>query len=75
MEAGERELRKAFEDVSNRNIKAILEHGNKTRKIVREVEAKVDKLEDTIRNFDDKIKVLEKLLSNIQQKVYVGGTT
>ena len=74
MEAGEKELKKAFEETSTRNIKAILEHSNETRKLTRNLEEKVTKLEEIIIIQNNTIEELRKLLVNVQVKMYSGGT-
>lgn len=74
MEAGERELRKAFEEVTTRNVKAILDHNNETRKMVIELINKINTLEGKVREQDGTISQLRMMLSTIQAKVYQGGT-
>jgi len=74
MESGEKELRKAFEEVSNRNIKAVLEHSNQTRKMINELKDQVNNFQETLRNFEQKLNEIRKLLTNVQQKIYSGGT-
>jgi len=74
MESGERELKQAFEEVTTRNVKAILQHSNETRILVRELEKKVVLLEGNIREQNKEIEALKKQLANVQTKVFSGGT-
>lgn len=70
----EKELRQAFEETSNRNIQMILDHSNETRRLTKEFEIKVLKLEEQIRIQNNIIEELRVQLSSIQMKVYAGGS-
>ena len=72
MEAGEKELRQVFEDVTTNNVKATVAHSNETRKMMRVLEEKVILLEGILRQYDEKIEDLRKLLVNVQMKLYSG---
>ena len=74
MEAGDKEIRKAFEDVTTRNVKAAVDHCNTTRAMMRELEEKVAKLEGHIRTQDETISRLRAQLASVQTKVFSGGT-
>ena len=74
MEAGEVELRKAFEEVATRNINTILEYSKETRKLLRELEKKAGKMDETIRNQSGIIDDLKKQLSVVQTLIFSGGT-
>jgi predicted RNase H-like nuclease (RuvC/YqgF family) len=74
MEAGEKEMRKAFEEVTTRNVKAAIAHLNETRKMVQELTKKVDHLEKTIIEKDGVINSLRVQIAGIQQKLYSGGS-
>lgn len=74
MEAGEAELRKAFEEVATRNINTILEYSKETRKLLRELEKKAGKMDETIRNQSGIIDDLKKQLSVVQTLIFSGGT-
>lgn len=75
MEAGEKEIRQAFEETTTRNVNTILEHSNETRKISRETAEKVINLENTIRSQNEVIKELRMQLAAIQAKLYLNGTS
>lgn len=70
----EKELLQAFEETANRNIQMILDHSNETRRLTKEFEMKVLKLEEQIRIQNTTIEDLRKLLVNVQMKVYAGGS-
>jgi len=74
MESGEKELRKAFEDVTTNNVRAAVTHGNETRKLVRELEEKIKSLDGIIRQVDEKIEGLRGQITSMQMKIYSGGT-
>lgn len=74
MEAGEKEMRKAFENVTTRNVKAAVAHSNETRKIVRELEDMVHRLEGTLREQDKKIEMYKQQITSLQAKIYREGS-
>jgi hypothetical protein len=74
MAAGELENYKAFADTIHQNVKAILQHGNETRKMLRTLEEKVEHQEKDLRLKDQKIEELRGLITNLQARVYAGGT-
>jgi len=74
MEAGELELRKVFEETTTKNVRSMLDHGNETRKIVRELQEKVNQQDATIREQNKNIEALKLQLSNLQRIIYSGGT-
>ena len=75
MEAGEMEMRLAFEEVTTRNVKAAINYSTETRKIVRELEKKVDHFEKVIVGKDEVINDLRLQIARIQQQLYTGGLT
>lgn len=70
----EQELRKAFEEVTTRNVKAVVEHSNETRRIVREFEDKITTLVNRVRQYDDRLNILQTQLSALQARTFAGGT-
>ena len=74
-EAGDREVMKAMEEVTANNVRAAVAHGNETRKLFRELEAKVVSLDGLVRTQQEEIKGLKQQLSSVQAKVFRGGTT
>jgi len=73
MSAGEKEIVLASEETTRRNVKAAVAHGNETRQLFRELEAKVTKLEEHIRLQNKNIDELRLQLVNVQAKVYSMG--
>lgn len=74
MDAGELEVRKAFEEVTTRNVKGVVNFSNETRKIIRSLEVKILHLEELMREKDGIINNMRQQISLIQQKLYKGGT-
>jgi len=74
MEAGELELRKAFEEVTTRNVQAAINYSNETRKIVRVLEEKVKHFEELAQAKDKEIAAIRLQMATIQQKLYSGGS-
>jgi chaperonin cofactor prefoldin len=74
MEAGELEIRKAFEDVTTNNVRATVNHSNTTRKLVTELNKKVGSLEGEIRQFSSKIDMLQSQITTLQTVLFAGGT-
>lgn len=75
MDAGELQIRQAFEEVTKRNVEGVVKYSNDTRKIVRECENKIILLEKIIREKDSVINGMKQQISLIQQKIFSGGTT
>ena len=74
MGAVEKELRKAFEDVTTNNVMASIDFSNETRKIVRLLSERLAKIEIKLTQQDEIIAALKLQLANVQMKVYNGGT-
>ncbi len=70
----DKELRMAFEDTTKKNVSAAINHGNETRKIVRELETKVLYLQNALSSREQDIKQLRIQLASIQTKLFSGGT-
>lgn len=74
MEAGEKELRKAFEDVTTGNVKTILDFSTVTRKIVRDLETRVVSLELKLIEQNKVINELKMQLASVQMTLFNKGT-
>jgi len=74
MEAGEKELRKAFEDVTTRNVKSTIEFSNETRKIVKELESQVQLLLNELSVQKAQMDQFRIQLAGVQTKLFSGGT-
>ena len=74
MEAGEMEMRQAFEEVTTRNVQAAINYSNETRKLVRELEEKTLHLEKALMGKDKVINGLRLQIVAIQQQLYQGGS-
>lgn len=74
MDAGEKELRKAFEETTVRNVQASIDHSNNTRKTVLELKKEVEELKDFVAQYNKRFEEMTKQLSVLQTKVYAGGS-
>ncbi len=74
MAAGDREVLKALEEVTTRNVTAVVAHANETREITLGVEKRINKLEEIILQQNEIIEAFRLQLSLIQGKLYSGGT-
>ena len=70
----EKELAKAFEETTTRNVQAILDHGNKTRKMIKNLEVEVETLKFMVRSQNNLLEQFRIQLAGLQAKVYQGGT-
>jgi len=69
-----KEIYKAFEETTKRNIDSVIQHGNQTRIIVRDLESKVQFLQNALASREEDIKQLRVQLASIQMKLFNGGT-
>lgn len=74
MEAGEKELRKVFEEVTTRNVNTIKDYTTDTRNLVRDLENEVKQLKKLVMSRDEEFRGLQAQIANIQQKLYSSGT-
>lgn len=74
MEAGEFQLRQAFEQVTTKNVQTMIAYSTETRKLVREFEEKITHLTNLMLIQDNTIDELRKQLAIVQGKIYSGGT-
>ena len=74
MAAGDKEVLEVFQEVTTRNVKAVVAHSNQTRDMVRELENKIKSLDGLVRQYDEKIDMLQKQIVVLQTKLYSGGT-
>lgn len=70
----EKELREAFENTTTNNVKTMIAYSKETRKIVRDSEEKIIKLEKELRNQNTIIDELRNHISNVQAELFRGGT-
>ena len=74
METGEREMRKAFEDVIRNNVKTIADYSTSTRDVVRNLEDEVKELKNMLVTRDSELAALKQQVAIIQGVLYKGGT-
>lgn len=71
---GELQIKKAMEEVTTRNVSAAIQHSNETRRLFRALEIKINTNEQIIRSQNEKINNLQKQVSALQARLYIGGT-
>lgn len=74
MAAGELEMRKAFEEVTTRNVKTISAFSQETREIVRKLEEEVKKQNKLLSQYDQKFADIKQQIVVLQAKLYSGGS-
>ena len=74
MEAGEREMRKAFEDVTTQNVRTTIDYSTETRRIVRDLGQAVQDLKNMVAAKDIELIELRRQLGVVQGQIYKGGT-
>lgn len=74
MDAGEREVKKALEDVQVNNIKAIIAFTESSRQMVLAQQTKIDSLNSQIQAQADLLNQFRIQLAGIQGFIYKGGT-
>lgn len=74
MDETDKDLRRAFEDVTLRNLKTMTAYNEATREIVSQFEAQLNRMGDVIVLQNDIIARYENQLTALQQKVFSGGT-
>lgn len=61
------------EEIEQRNIMAILDHSNKTRDIVRDLETQVNEYKALTVSLNEKIEMLKTQVQQLQVKLYTGS--
>ena len=74
MEAGEREMRKAFEQVTTNNVRTVIDYSKTTRELVRESGKKVEHMEKLLQEQNKTIAQLRQQLAVVQGKLYANGS-
>ena len=74
-EAGQREMSQIFEETTTRNVKTSVEFAQSTRKIVREMEAKVLALQAQVVSQGQLLNQFRIQLAGVQTKLFSGGTS
>lgn len=69
------DFRKHFEEVTNKNVEAMIDYCKETRKLNYNLESRVESLQNTVMAYDERIKLLTTQISMIQAKLYAGGIT
>ena len=75
MEAGEKEIKKAFEEVTTRNVLTGIEYTKETRKLFRNLEEKVDRLQNQVVAQGELLNQFRIQLAAVQTKLFSGGSS
>jgi hypothetical protein len=75
MEAGELELKQAFEEVTTRNVQTTVDFTQDTRKLFRELEQKVFALQSQVVAQSELLNQFRVQLAGVQTKLFSGGTS
>ena len=75
MEPGEYENRKAFEEVTTKNVKTMIGFSEDTRELIRNFEERMIKLESILRQQNVELSNFRLQLAGVQAKLFNGGTT
>ena len=70
MEPGELELRKAFEEVTTKNVRTVIEYTTSTRTLVRELEEKLKLANKKIMQYEEKFQTIQSQMAIVQAKLY-----
>jgi len=74
MEAGEREMKKAFEDVTTSNVRTMIAYCKETRALVHAFGEEVQELKRMVATRDTQTAELRRQLGILQGKIYKHGT-
>ena len=70
MGSGEKELRQVFEEVTTKNLKTTIDFSQETRKMFRDLEKKVTRLESVVVTQNEINQGLKSHIQTIQAKLY-----
>lgn len=73
MEAGEKEVKMAFEEVTTRNVRAAVDFSNTTRVIVRDLQSRVETLDRMFIQNTEKMELMQNTISLLQMRLYNAG--
>ena len=74
IQAGELEKVKASEEVTRRNVQAVIQHSNETRKALLELREMFDALQGNVMNMQKLQEEQRKQLAALQQQFYARGS-
>ena len=60
-------------DLTERNIRAVLQHSNDTRALIRDLEAKFKVMENQTKQLTDALDMMRGQMQMLQVKVFTGG--
>ena len=74
MSAGDKEIVLASEETQRRNITTMLQHGNESRKMIKELGAIIDALQNQVIVQGKQLQQMRMQLAAVQQQLYTNGT-
>lgn len=74
MDETEKEFRRIFEQTTTRNVRAAIEFGNDTRKLIHRAEERIVNLETQNRILTEQLEQFRVMLAGVQSKLFSGGT-
>ena len=69
-----KEVKRAYDDVTTRNVQAVVNFSNETRSLFLDLEKKVQDLDNLVRTKDGEISQLRSMIAALQAIVFRGGT-
>lgn len=74
MDETDKEFRRIFEQTTTRNVRAAVAFSNDTRKLIHDLEARVERLEQQNRLLVEQLEQFRIMLAGVQAKLFSGGT-
>jgi hypothetical protein len=74
MSAGDKEIILASEETQRRNITTVIQHGNESRKMIKELGAIIDALQNQVIIQSKQLQQMKMQLAAVQQQLYANGT-
>ena len=74
MSSGDKEIVLASEETQRRNIATVIAHGNESRKMIKELGAIIDALQNQVIVQGKQLHQMKMQLAAVQQQLYTNGT-
>jgi hypothetical protein len=74
MSSGDKEIVLASEETQRRNITTVIQHGNESRKMIKELGAIIDALQNQLIVQGKQMQEMRMQLAAVQQQLYTNGT-
>jgi len=73
-DSGDKEIVLASEETQRRNITTVIQHGNESRKMIKELVVIIDSLQNQVRTQAKLLDQMRMQLAAVQQQLYTNGT-